>query len=149
MGGWHYNGILTALTGQPLTAELSFSAANTGDPRPNRIANGNLPSDQRSITNWFDKTAFVAPVAFNYGNAGRNIIEGPGGMNLDFSTFKSFHFPLRSESGQVQIRAEFFNILNHPQFANPNARADIPAGGTITALAVAMRQIQFGAKIIF
>ncbi|MFL6447512.1 MAG: hypothetical protein ACJ746_07460 [Bryobacteraceae bacterium] len=49
----------------------------------------------------------------------------------------------------MQFRAETFNILNHPQFANPNTRVDIPQGGTITTLSNDMREIQFALKVVF
>ncbi|MDQ2948494.1 MAG: TonB-dependent receptor, partial [Acidobacteriota bacterium] len=129
LGNWQLNGILTVRGGTPFTPALGTSTANTGAARPNRIGNGNLPSDQRSIFNWFDKTAFVAPTPFNFGNAGRDILFGPGGTNLDASIFKSFPLRLIGEAGQVQFRAETFNVLNHPQFAQPNARVDIAQGG--------------------
>jgi hypothetical protein len=149
IGNWQVNGILTVRGGTPFTPALGTSTANTGAARPNRIGDGNLPSDQRSILNWFDKTAFVAPTPFNYGNAGRNILIGPGGTNLDASIFKSFPLRFIGEGGQVQFRAETFNVLNHPQFAQPNARVDIAQGATITGLATEMRQIQFALKILF
>jgi hypothetical protein len=123
--------------------------ANTGAARPNRIADGNLPSDQRSTANWFDKAAFIAPTPYNFGNAGRNILIGPGATNLDASIFKNFPLRMLGEGGQVQFRAEAFNSLNHPQFGQPNTRVDIAQGGTITSLSNDMRQIQFALKILF
>jgi hypothetical protein len=148
-GNWQWNGILTAHSGQPFTPALGTSTANTGAARPNRIADGNLPSDQRSVNRWFDKSAFTAPAPYNFGNAGRNILIGPGAFNLDFSVFKSFPLRWLGEGGQAQFRAEAFNLLNHPQFANPNARVDIPQGGIITGLTTDMRQVQFALKIVF
>src|SRR5437660_1755253 len=53
------------------------------------------------------------------GNAGRNSIVGPSLVNLDFSVYKNFAAPRISESSKVQFRAEFFNILNHANFAPP------------------------------
>ncbi|MBV9085695.1 MAG: TonB-dependent receptor, partial [Acidobacteriaceae bacterium] len=151
IGGWQANGILTIRSGQPFTPELNFNTANTtaGDNRPNRIGNGDLPSGQRTIQRWFDTSAFIAAASYNFGNAGRNILIGPGATNVDFSLFKSFAVPFLGEAGTVQFRSEFFNTLNHPQFALPNATVNIPQGGTITSTASPMRQIQFGLKLIF
>ena len=149
LGNWQVNGILTVRSGQPFTPALGTSTANTGAARPNRVADGNLSSDERSIANWFDKTAFVAPTPYNFGNAGRNILIGPGGTNLDASVFENFPLRWLGEGGQVQFRAEAFNSLNHPQFGQPNARVDIAQGGTITSLSNDMRQIQFALKILF
>jgi hypothetical protein len=143
------NGVTTIRSGQPLTPQLGFSSANTGDTRPNRIRDGNLPRDQRNISHWFDVTAFNAAPAYLFGNSGRDVIIGPGAVNFDFSAFKRFPTHKLGESGEVQFRAEFFNILNHPQFAPPNPRTDIPQGRTIAALTALMRTIQFGVKIIF
>jgi hypothetical protein len=149
LGHWQINGILTARTGQPFTPQLNFSPANSGDSRPNRIADGNLPSDQRSVARWFDTSAFQAGPNYVFGNAGRNILTGPGAVNLDFSTFKAFPVSVLGEAGSVQLRAEFFNFLNHPQFGLPNSTVNIPQGGTITSTLAPMRQIQFGLKLLF
>jgi hypothetical protein len=148
-GNWQINGIFTLHSGQPFTPTLGTSTANTGAARPDRIGDGNLPSDQRTVNNWFDKNAFAAPALYNYGNAGRNILIGPGAANLDLSLFRSFPLPFLGEGRQLQFRAESFNMLNHPQFMNPNTRVDIPQGGTITTLANDMREIQFALKVVF
>jgi hypothetical protein len=115
------------------------------------VANGNLPSDQRAITRWFDKSAFTTPTAFTFGNAGRNILDGPGAVNFDLSIFKDFLLPVLGDQGKLQLRFESFNTFNHPQFANPNTRVDLPQGGTINSLAANsnMRDLQAGVKFIF
>jgi hypothetical protein len=149
LGNWQVNGITTIRSGQYFTAELGFSAANTGDPRPDRIRDGNLPSDQRTVQHWFDTGAFVAPTPFNFGNEGRDVLLGPGAVNFDFSFFKRLPLRWLGEIGEAQFRSEFFNLFNHPQFQIPNTRADIPQGGSITSTSTSMRQIQFGMKVIF
>ena len=68
---------------------------------------------------------------------------------LQTRVFKSFPLRFIGEAGQAPLRAETFNVLNHPQFAQPNARVDIAQGGTITGLSTEMRQIQFALKILF
>ncbi len=148
-GNWQVNTIVTVRTGQPFTPALGVSSANTGDARPNRIADGNLPSDQRSIQNWFDKTAFTTPPQYQFGNAGRNILFAPGASNVDFSLFKRVGLAKLREGSQLQVRAEAFNLFNHPQFGRPNARVDIAQGGTITGLSTTMRQMQLGLKLLF
>src|SRR5256885_2904339 len=62
------------------------------------------------------------------GNAGRNSIVGPGLSNLDLSLYKNFAMPKISESFKLQFRAEFFNVLNHPNFGPP-----LPFQGGTTA----------------
>ena len=149
IGNWQLSSIFSLRTGQPFTPQLGVSSANTGNARPNRVADGNLPSDRRSVNNWFDKSAFTVPVQYVYGNAGRNILTGPGAVNLDFSLFKRLSVRKLGEAGEIQFRGELFNALNHPQFSQPNTRIDLAQGGTISSLSNNMRQIQFVLKVIF
>src|SRR5205814_293362 len=111
------NGILQSQTGLPFTPQLQNSTTNGTASRPDRIAGGDLSSGQ-SIRHWFDQTAFVTPAQYVYGNAGRDILFGPGRTNLDASLFKDFRV---RERLTVQFRAEAFNLLNHAQFGQPNA----------------------------
>jgi hypothetical protein len=153
VGGWQTNGIYTYRTGLPSTASLSAglvaSTLNTGGSgRPNQIAPADLPNDQRTLQKYFNTAAFVAPAANSYvfGNAGRNTIRGPNFSNFDFSLFKNFRF---AERYNLQVRGEFFDILNHPNYANPAATLGSGTYGTITSLTSNMRQIQFGMKLLF
>jgi hypothetical protein len=96
------------------------------------------------------------------GNAGRNSIVGPSLVNLDFSVYKNFAIKKISESFSVQFRAEFFNILNHANFAPPlpiqNGAASamfnqngspVVGGGGLTTLVTQPRDIQFALKVIW
>lgn len=148
-GNWQINAIVTVHSGQPFTPALGVSSANTGDARPNRIADGNLAGGQRAIQNWFDKTAFTTPPSYQYGNAGRDILFAAGAANADFSLFKRFSLAKLRERSELQVRAESFNVLNHPQFGRPNARVDIAQGASISSLSAAMRQMQLGLKFLF
>jgi len=100
------------------------------------------------------------PQCFNLrGNAGRNILIGPGITNLDFSVFKNNRIKRISENFNVQFRAEIFNILNHPNFAPPTVpdNSDIflsdgtlsGSAGLLTRTTIPERQIQFAIKFIF
>jgi hypothetical protein len=148
-GGWQVNTIVTVHSGQPFTPALGVSSANTGAARPSVLRDGNLPGDQRTVDNWFDKTAFYSPAQYLYGNAGRDILFAPGAANVDFSTFKRFSLARVREATELQVRAEFFNFFNHPQFGVPNNRVDIAQGAAITTLSTPMRQMQFGVKLLF
>ena len=144
LGGWQMNGIATLQSGLPFTPTLASSTTDSGS-RPNRIANGKI--DNPSPSRWFDPAAFVQPAQFQYGNAGRNILDGPGRVNFDFSLFKDF--PV-TEQVKIQFRTEFFNVFNTPQFDLPNATIFSGAAvGTITGIVGIPRQIQFGLKIVF
>ena len=115
--------------------------------RPNRIASGALPSGQQSINEWFNTAAFAIPSTPAYGNAGRNILRGPGTNNIDLALSKSFPWG-KTETRRLQIRSEFFNALNHTNFGVPVNSIDSPAFGTITS-ALPGREIQFGARLEF
>ncbi len=145
LGGWQLNGVLQSQTGLPFTPMLQTSTTNGTASRPNRIASGNLSSGQ-SITHWFDQTAFTTPAQFIYGNAGRDILFGPGRTNLDASLFKNFR-PM--EKLAVQFRAESFNLFNHPQFGQPNANIGNGAVGTITSIVGNPRQMQVALRLVF
>jgi hypothetical protein len=152
LGGWQINGILTLSDGLPFDLS-SPNTTNCCNSRPDRIANGSLPDDQRTIDRWFDTTAFREPGFLQFGNAGRNILQGPGTKQLDFSTFKKFRFS--SEARWLEFRAELFNLLNTPQFNNPNGTVGSPAFGRITSAGSPIsfqrtsRQVQFGLKLYF
>ncbi len=90
------------------------------------------------------------------GNAGRNILVGPGLLDLDTSVFKTVQIPKAGDRVKVQFRAEFFNILNHTNYAipgdtdiyNPDGTPS-PTAGLITSTTTPSRQIQFGVKGTF
>jgi len=81
---------------------------------------------------WFDPCAFSLPAAGFLGNAGRNSMRGPGLTNVDFSVSKDTPLPKLGEGGKLEFRAEFFNILNHANFATPEVGvADYPSAAVI------------------
>jgi hypothetical protein len=147
LGGWQLSGIVTAQTGSPFSVLMPCATINSqgNNCRPNVVGNGALPSDQRSISEWFHTSAFVIPSPQAYGDAGRNILRGPGASNMDLGLSRSFKW---AEARRLQIRSEFFNALNHTNFGIPVHSTDSPALGTITSAAPA-RVIQLGARLEF
>lgn len=157
LGGWQFNGILTFSGGNPFSVFATSSAScgcSAGELRADRIKDGNLPEDQRSINGWFDKSAFTDPPSSTategggrYGNSGRNIIEGPGLANVDLSVFKEFQL---RENVQLQFRGEFFNAFNRANFLFPDSTANAIwlTGGLITK-SLPPRIGQIALKIIF
>jgi hypothetical protein len=100
---------------------------------------------------WFNPNAFSLPAFGTYGNVGRGVYNGPGLANLDLSLLKDTRI---RERAQLQLRAEFFNLLNHTNLGTPNATvfsngAISSSAGIITATATTSRQIQFGLKLVF
>ena len=130
-GGWQTNGILYLRSGLPFTVTQTQGVQSTGTGnRPNRIGDGRI--DDPTIARWFDTAAFVAPadITGTYGDAGRNILRGPGQWNIDFSIIKG----TRIGRLDTEFRVEAFNVLNHPQFAQPNGTLGNAAFGTISAM---------------
>jgi hypothetical protein len=149
IGGWQLSGVITAQSGSPFSVLMNCADVNAtqgNDCRPNRINSGALPTGQRSIADWFNTAAFAVP-SMEYGNAGRNILLGPGLQNFDLGLARSIPWG-RTETRRVQIRAEFFNALNHTNFNLPVNSIDSPAFGSITSSDSA-RIIQLGARVEF
>jgi hypothetical protein len=140
LGGWQVGGIYTLESGSPFTVNLQSDNANNGEPvatkpniseRPNLVCDPN--SGPKTPAQWFNTSCFVAPTQFTYGNAGRDIVIGPGLNNFD-ATFQK-NFAIR-ESMQLQFRADMFNFFNHPNFNQPNRFFQPPpvtTFGTVTS----------------
>ena len=143
LGGWQTNGILTAQTGLPFSAVLQTSTTNGTGSRPNVNGTG---TDPHTLQRWFDPTPFSSPAPYTYGNAGRNILFGPGRWNWDMSLFKNF--TIREEM-RFELRAEAFNVFNHPQFGIPNASIGNAQVGVITSTVGNPRQLQLGLRFQF
>jgi hypothetical protein len=152
-GGWQTFGIWTFQTGRPFTVALlpDLDNSNTGrstlgfgaNDRPNVLRNPALR--QRGPDRWFDTTAFALPPFGSFGNAGRNILTGPGYQNINVSLLKNTTL---AERATLQFRAEGFNLLNHTNFDLPDIFFGSPAFGKIQS-AGSPRRIQFGVKLLF
>jgi hypothetical protein len=156
VAGWALSGIATLQSGFPFSPQLGYNSAGNGDTRnPGRP---DLNPDYqgklypKTVTSWFDPSAYAAPIAGTLGNAGRDSLIGPGLTDVDLSLAKStaIHERLRAE-----FRAEWFNVANHANFTTPNAvvlssaTQVSPTAGVITATATTSRQLQFALKILF
>jgi len=152
VGGWQLNSIDTFATGAPFTPVMVSSLLNSGSAAqwPNRIGSGVV--ENQSIQRWFNPADFISPGNYTFGNSGRNILFGPGTKQFDLSLFKEFYFT-ENTTRHLQFRAEAFNVLNTPQFNNPNAQIGNPAAGTITSAGAPLlfqrtsRQIQLALKL--
>ena len=94
---------------------------------------------------WFNPAAFTNPVDGQFGNVGRNTLSGPSNVSIDFSAFKNFNF---TERARLQFRAEFFNLINHPNFRGLSTTYDSSNPGELTSAATS-RQIQLALKFLF
>jgi hypothetical protein len=150
VGDWQVNGITTIRDGQPFTPSTSVNSANNnGRNAPNWNPYAGTAGFSSSVQDWFDLAAFSQPANYNYGNAGRDILYGPGAVNFDASIFKRFNIARLGEAGQLLLRFEGFNIFNHPNFGLPAANISVAGAGSITTTTTGMRVLQTSVKVIF
>jgi hypothetical protein len=148
IGGWRVNGILTLMTGTPMTIGASGTAlaAPGNSQTADQIAAVTYPKGINTGNEWFSRASFSAPTATGvFGNSGRNIISGPGFYNLDFSLFKIFAL---TEKIKAELRAEAFSATNTPQFSNPGTTVGNANFGYVTG-AGGGRGMQLGFKVNF
>jgi hypothetical protein len=133
--GWGFNSSVTLQSGQPFqfnyNFESDFSGSGEGDDRPDRV--GPVVYHSHNPANFVELTSFAIPCTVNvttatgsssdcipgtrhFGNLGRDALHGPTFKQWDFAIYKN---TAMTEKLNMQLRAEFFNILNHPNFANP------------------------------
>ncbi len=186
--GWELGAVFKANDGVPFTPTFGTDGdpqgLNSSDPWafPNRLGGPGCQSlvNPGNPNNYIKTQCFAVPTAPNQafynancdssfgtypqcfnlrGNAGRNILIGPGLSNLDFSVFKNNRVRKISENFNVQFRAEFFNILNHANFAVPitpdntdifdSTGAPTGVAGRLTSTTTTAREIQFGLKLVW
>ena len=169
--GWQLSKIGSIHTGFPFSVGNGVQVADqiyaSGQERPNLVpgfTNDNIYV--RTPRQWFNPLAFSEPAAGTFGNLGRNTLIGPHTINFDGGILKTIVIPKVSESFAIQIRAEMFNVGNHPNFALPTATIFTtqpivsangtlqngtrnPNAGIITSTSTTARQMQFALKFIF
>ena len=158
LGNWQVNGITTFMSGTPFTVfdsndvslqggapEITGFSAN----RPNLVGDPNF--GPHTVLQWFNTSAFQqltpnpnSPIQ-QFGNAGRNIVQGPGFQQWDFSALKKIRI---AEAKELQFRAEFFNIFNHPNFRLPDSDINSRTFGQIQE-ALPPRLVQLALKFTF
>jgi hypothetical protein len=151
LGGWQINAIFVARSGLPVNIVRNAQDLGFEGLRPDVLRDPNLPQGDRTLAKYFDSSAFsksrfAGSHGHDLGDAGRNLVRGPGLVNLDFSVFRDIRIRERST---LQLRCEFFNVANTPHFANPNGNMMAGNFGSSTQTIGNPRIIQFGAKIKF
>ena len=158
LDSWSLSGIVTLQSGLPFSiyGEDTLFAATTADLKAGRtvasaIKSGNvadrLGNNENNPNPYFDTTAFASPSAFgDFGQLGRNIIRGPKQIDTDFSIMKLI--PV-TESQRLEFRAEFFNLFNNVNFANPVNIQSSYNFGQIATTTTGPRVIQFALKYNF
>jgi hypothetical protein len=145
---WSLTGIISIQSGIPIAVTQSTNNnafAGFGIQRPNVIGDPALPSDQRTVSHWFNTAAFSTAPQFTIGTASRNPVRGPGYQDLDLALVRLV--PLASARA-LELRAEAFNVTNTPPLGAPNGIFRSAAFGTITS-AGDPRVIQLAVKFLF
>jgi hypothetical protein len=160
------SGIVTADSGVPFTPQVavnqSRSQVNGGSPgnsggidRPNVNPTFTGPLILGRADKWYDPNAFVLQAPGFLGNSGRNSLIGPGLTTLDFALRKNTKVGWLGDSGNVEFRAEAFNLLNHPNFGVPNnvvfssSSTPLATAGLISNTATDARQVQVSLRLEF
>jgi hypothetical protein len=162
--GWSLAGIVIGQSGQPLTltdpdggsvygrAATSTVTLCPGATYADLATDGSVAA---RLDRWIDGAAICAPRAIGadgataYGTAGQGVMHGPNQFNTDFSLGKTTHVGGLREGAMLAFRMEFYNALNHPQFANPGTARATATFGVITQNSVAPRLVQFALKYLF
>ena len=135
-GGWEMSGTWAMRTGRPLNISMSRSTndlpdGNSRSPRPDYVAGADIYAADKSFDHWLNSGAFRTPASRVWGNLGRMIGRGPGMAQVDFSLQKSNKI---TEGKSIILRAEFYNIFNRVNAANPGTNWSSPGSfGVITS----------------
>jgi hypothetical protein len=151
LANWSTSGIISVDNGVPYSARLTADVANIGTVPgrytefPDLVGSPNAISE-RNPQQWFNTAAFRIPAGGTFGNAGRNILRTDGIKTWNCAVAKRWPF---SEARAVELRGEFFNILNRTSFGYPGFIADSPQFGKQSSTFVSGRQIQVALKLHF
>jgi hypothetical protein len=146
LSGWQIAGLTTGMSGAPFSPSFSTAVQGSVGGRPNVVSGVPLYPASRTLTQYFNPAAFSVPADFTFGNAGYNLLWGPGQQNWDMSLVKNTGL---SERANMELRMDAFSTFNHPTFGNP--AADITNKGTVGRITTAggNRTLQIGARLTF
>jgi len=164
LGNWFLAAIATIQSGSALTITDTNSTnvfginedrvQLSGTCSKSQLVNGG--SVQSKLSGFFNRSCFTAPPIIGadgtgtaFGNSATGIVDGPGQANLDLALSKTVLVNWPMEKSSFQFRAEFFNTLNHPQFANPDTNFTSPTFGVISGTAVNARVGQLALRFAF
>jgi hypothetical protein len=149
LGGWQLSGTTAIRTGLPINPLLGRDIAGVGSSaqqRPEATRSPVLSGSDRTITRWFDPTAYVQPAFGTFSTVARNIMSGPGWNVWDMSFNKYFQI---AESTRLEIRADGFNVFNHTQWDGVGTSFFTPASfGRVTSTRNE-RSFMVGARLQF
>ena len=149
IGDWTWSGDITLASGIPFTARIigdftTVAQGTSGSLRANY--NGQpISVGNPTVAQWFNTSAFSVPLPGTFGNAGRNTIEGPGTILVNFALAKNI--PIRDMMA-FEIRAEASNVLNHANFAGIDTTVNSPTYGRVISVG-SMRKMQIYTRFRF
>jgi hypothetical protein len=149
VSGWRLAAIIQAQSGNPVNIVTSNSTVN-GIPNTLRPDVTGPVAVTGTVEQWFDTSVFASVPRF--GNLGRNVVTGPGFVNTDLSIIKNLDI---WEAVRTELRCEFFDVFNHPNFGRPANVVDTAGFGRInstrfpTGESGSSRQIQLGVRVAF
>jgi hypothetical protein len=156
LGGWQISGATFMRTGTPFSIvrnnDIAGVVGASGIDQPVNIVGDPMSGANGKFSNgsdnnyWFNPTAFAVPAAGTFGNAGRNIIYGPGDQQWDIAFFKNFSL---ADTHKMQFRVEIFNFPNHPNLSGPTTDITNANFGRSTGKDGNRRDIQLALRYIF
>jgi Carboxypeptidase regulatory-like domain len=164
LGGWSLAAIATIQSGSALTITETNSTNVFGISGDRAQLSGTCPKSQlvkggsveSKLNGYFNASCFTGPpvvgadgIGTAFGNSATGIVDGPGQANLDLALSKTVMVNWPFEKSSFQFRAEFYNTLNHPQFANPDTNFTSPTFGVISSTAVNPRVGQLALRFAF
>jgi hypothetical protein len=165
LGGWMLSGVVTLQTGHLLTATGVNSNNVLGIASDFAELSGNCTSAQyvtpgaikNKIHDYVNSSCFTGTypivgsdgIATGFGNSRPGIVQGPGQYNVDTALSKKFGLPWPNEATNFEFRAEAFNLLNTPQFSDPDMGQTDSTFGAIQTSAVAPRILQLAVRVNF
>jgi hypothetical protein len=146
LGDWQLGLLTTLQSGAPYTVTTTANTTNAfpaGPLRPDLIADPN--SGDQTLARWFNTAAFRAPLPFTFGTAPRSVLRGPSQQTIDATLSKNFRL---NERLALDLRGEFYNLLNHANFDIPGHTLGAADFGSIQSARPA-RTIQLGLRLSF
>lgn len=145
VGGWEVSGVYSRQTGQYLTplwsgpdpVGITYTSSSPAivSRRPDILSDPNLSGDQRSLSRWFNPSAFAAPRQGQFGTSAKGVILGPGTNVWHMGLAKQFQF--NDKGARLRWEISAVNVFNHPNWANPGVTVSSASSfGVITALGV-------------
>jgi hypothetical protein len=144
LGGWMVTGIYSARTGRPMTitqGNNNVGAGMTGLPNLTGDPNG-----AETVEQWYNPAAFTQVPSGTFGNAGRNILRGPGWVTFDMSVARRINF---NDRVNATLRWDAFNLFNRANFGLPQRDMTSSTAGVISDLAGDPRVMQLSLRLGF